>query len=126
MNENTKIQPKAKKTDTSLWIIIGVLTAAAIVADRYFSEVVLALRLAGWIIFACILVFLIALTEKGKSFWKFIKDVRMEMRKVVWPTRQETTRTTLLVAAMVVVAALIMWGVDSILLVLIGWLTGQG
>lgn len=126
MNENTKFQSVKAKTDTFLWIIIGILTIAAIITDRYFNEIVWSLRLAGWIIFSCILIFLIAKTEKGRRFWKFVKESRIEMRKVVWPTRQETTRTTLLVAAMVVIAALIMWGVDSILLVIIGWLTGQG
>lgn len=126
MNEKTKVQPVKAKADTFLWIVIGIFIIAAIVTDRYFNEVVWSLRLVGWIVLSCILIFLIAQTEKGLRFWKFIKEARMEMRKVVWPTRPETTRTTLLVAAMVVIAALIMWGVDSILLVIIGWLTGQG
>ncbi|TIR54961.1 MAG: preprotein translocase subunit SecE, partial [Mesorhizobium sp.] len=41
-----------------------------------------------------------------------------EIRKVVWPTRQETTQTTLIVVAVVLVMALLLWGLDSLL----GWL----
>jgi preprotein translocase subunit SecE len=49
----------------------------------------------------------------------------MEMRKVVWPTREETMQTTLVVAGMVIILALLLWGMDSLLVWLIGWLTGQ-
>ena len=126
MNENTNIKPTKNKTDILLWSIITILVLAAIVADRYLSKTTLTLRLAGWLVLACVLVFMGMKTEKGRHFWRFLKEARMEMRKVVWPTRQETTKTTLLIAAMVLVTALFMWGIDSILLVFIGWLTGQG
>jgi preprotein translocase subunit SecE len=46
------------------------------------------------------------------------KEARVEIRKVVWPTRQETTQTTLIVVAVVLVMALVLWGLDSLL----GWL----
>jgi preprotein translocase subunit SecE len=46
------------------------------------------------------------------------KEARVEIRKVVWPTRQETTQTTLIVVAVVLVMSLLLWGVDSLL----GWI----
>ena len=46
---------------------------------------------------------------------------RSEIRKVVWPTRQETTQTTLIVVAVVLVMALLLWGLDSLL----GWLVSM-
>jgi preprotein translocase subunit SecE len=49
----------------------------------------------------------------------------MELRKVYWPTRQQTTTITIMVCVMVVVFALILWGIDSFLYWLIAWLTGQ-
>ncbi len=64
-------------------------------------------------------------TQKGKWVIEFFRDSRMELRKVVWPTREETMQTTLVVAAMVIVLALILWGMDGVLVWLIGWLTGQ-
>jgi preprotein translocase subunit SecE len=124
MNENINIKPTKNNADTVLWSIIGILIVIAIIADRYFNKVTLELRLVGWLALICALIFMGAKTEKGQRFWRFIKEARTEMRKVTWPTRQETTRTTLLIAGMVLVAALILWGIDSILLVVIGWLAG--
>jgi preprotein translocase subunit SecE len=75
---------------------------------------------------ACILLALALTTRLGKRFWRFAKETRGELRKVTWPTRQETIQTTLIVAALVVLVALILWGVDTFLLWIVGHLTGQG
>ncbi len=60
-------------------------------------------------------------TTKGVAFWSLVKGSRTEIRKVVWPTRQETVQTTLIVLAFVVVVALMLWGLDSLL----GWLVSM-
>ena len=125
MHAKVKAQDSNSKLDIFLWFLVGLLVCAAIGVDYYFSEIAWALRLAGWIILACVLIFIISQTGKGKQIWKFAKESRIEMRKVVWPTRPEATRTTIIVACLVLLTALIMWGADSILLWLIGWLTGQ-
>ena len=52
-------------------------------------------------------------TEKGHAAWELAKEARIEVRKVVWPSRQETTQTTLIVVAVVIFVALILWGLDS-------------
>jgi preprotein translocase subunit SecE len=123
---STKAKAQAKpKADIFLWTLIVVLICAAIGVDYYFSEIAWSLRLAGWIILACILVFIILQTTLGRQIWKFAKESRIELRKVVWPTRQVTIRTTAIVGGLVVLTAIIMWGLDSILLWLIGLLTGQ-
>jgi preprotein translocase subunit SecE len=57
-------------------------------------------------------------TAKGATFWNLVKGSRTEIRKVVWPTRQETVQTTLIVLAFVVLVALLLWGLDTLL----GWL----
>ena len=63
---------------------------------------------------------------RGKTIWRFIKEARNEVRRVVWPNRQETLQMTLLVFAMVFILALILWGVDSVLMAALGWFTGSG
>ncbi len=63
--------------------------------------------------------------EKLMRLFAFFKNARAELRKVVWPTRQETLQTALVVVAMVVVLALVLWGLDGVLVWLIGSLTGQ-
>ena len=59
--------------------------------------------------------FLALQTERGKALWDLLKEARTEIRRVVWPTRQETTQTTFIVVALVVVFSLILWGLDSLL-----------
>jgi preprotein translocase subunit SecE len=83
------------------------------------------LRVIGWIVLVIILLGIARFTSQGLRAWNFTKESRGELRKVVWPSRQETMQTTMLVLALVIALALIIWGLDSILLWLIGLLTGQ-
>jgi preprotein translocase subunit SecE len=53
-----------------------------------------------------------------------LKEARIEVRKVVWPTHQETTQTSLLVLALVLIAALILWGLDSVLGLIVSSIIG--
>ena len=64
---------------------------------------------------AVVAAFVAVQTTQGAAFWKLSKEARTEIRKVVWPTRQESTQTTLMVVAFVVVMALILWGLDTLL-----------
>jgi preprotein translocase subunit SecE len=71
--------------------------------------------------------FLVTLqSHQGKTFWQFVQSSRIELRKVVWPNRQETMQVTLVVFVMVLVLGLFFWGLDSILGMLTRWLTGYG
>ena len=54
-----------------------------------------------------------------------MKEAQLEVRKVVWPTRQETVRMTLIVVLMVVTVAAFLWVLDAGLSWLVQWLTGQ-
>ena len=53
-------------------------------------------------------------------------DAKLEVRKVVWPTRQETIQTTLVVLVMVLIIGILLWLVDMLLLAIVRALTGQG
>lgn len=62
----------------------------------------------------------IAMTStQGQQLWHFIQGSRVEIRKVVWPTRQETTQTAIAVFVFTLIMMLFFWGLDSGLL----WLT---
>ena len=62
----------------------------------------------------------IAMTStQGQRLWHFIQGSRVEIRKVVWPTRQETTQTAIAVFVFTLVMMLFFWALDSGLL----WLT---
>ena len=63
-------------------------------------------------------VFVIAVTvfvksEQGDRFVHFLKETRIELRKVVWPTRQETIKTTGIIMVAVVIVAIFLWIVDA-------------
>lgn len=57
-------------------------------------------------------------SAKGRALWEFARGSRKELRKVVWPTRQETVQTTLMVMIVVVIIAIMLFGLDQ----LVGWL----
>jgi preprotein translocase subunit SecE len=97
------------------WSIVVALLAGSVVGNWYFQEVSLFIRVVA-ILAAAIVAGLIAVqTERGQGIWTLIKDARTEIRRVVWPTNQETTQTTLVVLVIVLVFALILWGLDSLL-----------
>jgi preprotein translocase subunit SecE len=66
------------------------------------------------------------LSQRGRSFFEFVIESRVELRKVVWPTRQETGMTTLAVFVFVIVAGTFFWVLDVFLSWATRMLTGQG
>ncbi len=107
------------------WVVIFILFAAGLVANYYYAAQPWPLRLLGWFVLAGVMLAIAMLTKQGKAAWVFVRESRAELRKVFWPTRQETMQTTLFVAAMVVILALALWAIDGGLMWAIGWLTGQ-
>ena len=63
-------------------------------------------------------------TANGRAVWAFVKESRVELSKVVWPTRKETVQTTLVVIALVILVALFLWVVDLGLTKGVSLLTG--
>ena len=111
-NGSQKQEPKYKM-DSLKWIAILLLIVAGIYANGHYSDTAWGLRAAAGIIVAAILVAIVLQTAKGQAAWVFIRGARTELRKVVWPTRQETVQTTMIVVVMVIITALILWGLDA-------------
>jgi preprotein translocase subunit SecE len=122
--KNVRLEGKATKRDIALWLTITAILILAVLANNYFSHQAIAIRLIAWIITALVMALLFFYTAQGRRFWGFAQASRAELRKVVWPTREETVRTTLIVMAMVVVASLFLWGIDTLLLWAVAFLTG--
>ena len=96
------------------WSIVVALLAGGVAGNWYFQEVSLLIRVVA-ILAAAIVAGLIAVqTERGQGIWTLVKDARTEIRRVDWPTNQETTQTTLGVLVIVLIFALILWGLDQI------------
>jgi len=89
---------------------------ASIVSFYYFSEISVLIR-ALVIIFSLVISLLIFFrTQRGIIFWDFLQGSRVEMRKVVWPTKQETMQTTLTVFIFVLILGIFFWLLDFVLL----------
>lgn len=123
---STRIEAATSMPDTLKWIVSGALLVAGLAGFYYFGEYSTLARIVGLLIAVGAAVSVAVRTEKGREAWAFAYDSRTEVRKVVWPTRKETTQTTLIVMAVVVVVALLMWLLDTILGALVRLLLGQG
>jgi len=96
------------------------------VAYYYFDGTPVVVRALGIIASLGVGAALLSRTELGRFLWQFIQGSRVEIRKVVWPTRQETTQTTLAVFVFLLVLGIFFWGLDLLLLLITRAITGQG
>lgn len=113
------------KYDWLKWTVAILLLIAGLIANYHYNTQPWPLRLLGWLFLFGMIAAVVFQTYQGKRALNFARESRMELRKVFWPTRQETLQTTLFVGVTVVVLALVLWGIDGVLMWLIGWLTGQ-
>ena len=113
------------KYDRLKWLVAALLLIAGLVANYHYNSHPWPLRLLGWLFLLAVIVAVVLQTCQGKQALDFMRESRVELRKVIWPTRQETVQMTFLVAAMVIMLALVLWGIDGVLMWVIGWLTGQ-
>lgn len=115
---------KSKGTNTLLWIIAVALIIVAAVGNTYFAaQLSLVVRVLALVALGAGAVAAAALTNQGQKTLHFIKESRTELRKIIWPTRPEATQTTLIVIAMCIVVSLVLWGIDSIIVRLVAFLT---
>ncbi|KTC77950.1 preprotein translocase subunit SecE [Legionella brunensis] len=108
-----------------LWLGILLITIFAFLGTYYFDFTgpIKAIIWIGWFVLVAVLGFF---TSKGKEVFAFAKDAKIELQKVVWPTRQETIQTTSIVMIMVAVTGFVLWGVDSAMMWVIAKLTHLG
>lgn len=96
------------------WAITLVIVVVGVVGNNYFAnEYAVLWRALALLPMAAVAIFVAMQTIKGQAFFQLVKASRAEIRRVVWPTRQETTQTTLVVVVVVVIMALILWGLDA-------------
>ncbi|MCW5589887.1 MAG: preprotein translocase subunit SecE [Legionellales bacterium] len=114
-----------KSGDWWKWLLSALLLLAGFYANYHFIELAAPIRVIVWIVLLGVLLFILAQTQQGQAAVKFTSEARVEMRKVVWPNRHDVTRSTVVILALVGLCSLILWVIDSGLMGLIGWLTGQ-
>ncbi|MEG0621200.1 MAG: preprotein translocase subunit SecE, partial [Raoultibacter sp.] len=119
-NNSAEVVKSSSPLDFILWIIALALFGCALMTNQYLP--------AYWapandiwvrvgVILACIIVAfgLLYATHQGKGFARLLKDSRIELRRVTWPTKQETVTTSWQVLLVIIVAAIILWCFDYVI-----------
>ena len=117
--------PGASTKDTALITLSIFLLFGGIWAFYWFDERTLPLRIAMVVGGLAAGLGLAWFSWYGREFWQFALASRIELRKVVWPERDETIKTTYVVFAFAIVMGLFFWGLDWVLTWLTRFLTGQ-
>jgi preprotein translocase subunit SecE len=121
---STNVETPSSGMESVKWLVAIALLAGAVVGNHMFADQSVLLRAIGVVVAIAAGLAIASQTFKGRTFLAFAKEARIEVRKVIWPTRQETTHTTLIVMVATVIMALILWGLDGILFRAVGFLTG--
>ena len=111
VNENINMQNYIR------WFLGIAIIGLAVYGNAYFAQEALLYRVLGVIVVSAIGLFVLSTTVEGRESLKIVLESRTEIRRVVWPTRTETTQTVLIVVVAIFVCALLLWGLDS----LFGW-----
>ena len=112
-----KIETKSSKS--YLILSIGVLITGMILF-YYYSDVRLFYRVVGMISVVIFSAFIAYQSDFGKLVYSYVTDSKVELKKVTWPTKQETTQTTLGVIFVVIIVGILLWLFDMLL----GWAIG--
>ena len=113
-------------TDAVKFAASALLTALGVMAFYYLADSGRLLRLLALLAPLGTAVAIALLTGPGQELISFARDTQIEVKKVVWPSRQETIQTTGVIIAIVVVTALFLWILDMLLGGFTRWLLGQG
>jgi preprotein translocase subunit SecE len=113
----TKDEQTTSGFDTVKLMTALLVLIAGVVAFYYFEDESQLLRVIGILAIAATAFFIVSTTDIGRRGLGFVRDARVEVRKVVWPTRTEATQTTIAVLIMVFLVAIMLWLIDMTL----GW-----
>ena len=105
--------------DRLKWVLSLSVFTLAIVGNSYYSATPFLYRVLGVVGLFILGLVILALTDFGSNASKLMRESRTELRRVVWPSRPETTQTFLIVFGSIVVLCLVFWGLESLL----SWLT---
>ncbi len=118
-NSETEVVKQGSAFDIILWIIALALLFGAVMANTLLPKYWVAANdvwvRVGVILTSVIVAFgLLYITHQGKAFIQLLKESRIELRRVIWPTKAETTTTSWQVIVVVFVTAVLLWCLDSL------------
>ena len=120
----SKAEVTSNSADTVKLAAAAAMVVVGLVGFYYFADQSLLMRVVALLIIAGLAASVVYQTELGKRTVNFFKDARTEVRKVVWPSRAETTQTTLTVFIIVIIVGIFLWLFDMLLSYLFRLITG--
>jgi preprotein translocase subunit SecE len=123
---NVKVEPTSASSsaDTVKYFLAALIVAAGLFGFYWFSSWPGTLRGALMAVSWAAALGVFAFTARGRAVGEFLSEARFELRKVVWPSRQETVRSTGVIGLVVVIISLILGLIDLIVSNLVRWLLG--
>ena len=123
---DTKVENQPTLFDTAKLALAVAILLAGILAFYLLPDVSVLLRAIGVLVGVLLGAFVALQSAQGQELWKFIQASRVELRKIVWPTREETIQTTIAVFVFAVIMGVFFWLLDLSLLYITSYLTGRG
>ncbi|WP_428101493.1 preprotein translocase subunit SecE [Candidatus Rariloculus sp.] len=123
---DTKLDNEPTFLDTVKIFLALVILIGSIVGYYYYANESALLRAVGVLVAFVVAVWVAFQSVQGQTLWKFIQGSRVELRKVVWPTREETLQTTGVVLLSATIMGVFFWLLDLFLLWFTTLVTGQG
>jgi len=110
---------KASPRDNLLWVVGLAILGAGIAGFFYYADDVMTIiRAVGLVVATVVAGVVVGQTHRGRNMFGFVREADEQRRKVVWPTRQETFQTTLIVIVITIITAILLFFMDTVF----GWL----
>lgn len=113
-------------TDTLKLLLAVAILLGSVVGYYYYGNESVLLRAVGVLVATAAAIWVALQSYQGRTFWRFVQGSRVELRKVVWPTREDTVQTTMIVLIFATVMGVFFWLLDLFLLWFTGLITGGG
>jgi preprotein translocase subunit SecE len=123
---DAKVDSKPTILDTLLLLTSVAILVGSIFAYYYYANESVLLRSVGVLLAFILAVWVAFQSAQGRTLWAFIQGSRVELRKVVWPTREEAIQTSIIVIVFAMIMGTFFWLLDLFLLWFTRFITGQG
>lgn len=123
---NARVESESSVIDTAKLIVAVLVFLCGVGGFYYYSDELLLYRVLGLVAVSAVAVSISMTSRPGRELWAFARESRQELRKVIWPTKQETLQTTGIVLVMVILVGVFLWLLDTFFLWAIQFLLRPG
>lgn len=123
---NAQVEEATSVVDVIKLLLSPVFVIMGVIGFYYYADIQLLYRVVAFLVILLISSGIFLTTAKGKLLWLFIQESKQEFRRIVWPTKDEAVRTTILVFVMVTVVGLVLWLFDMLFFSIVQFLMSQG